>query len=130
MSSHLAIYLDYSVLDALQRIQANKTCNSSKHRALQRLRASAERQYVEIWISEIAFVEMVHGIEKVFGNDAKRNNASSKDSKKREIASAMFAKVLGYPCAKTDDTYSQVKPWVGPSQLFASVATIIKCAPF
>jgi hypothetical protein len=103
----LSIYLDLSVIDHLQKIETMKYRGTRKT-ALQRIRVSAERHYVEIWISEITHVEMLHGIENVSDDEVKRQEANSNDQEKRIIAMSMFAQILGYPCSKTDDPYSRL----------------------
>lgn len=101
----MAIALDYSVLDHLQRIHAGNY-NGRSREPLERIRAAATGRLVEIWITEITLVEMVHGIETA---DARtRIRALASDAEKQTIAEAMFARKLGYPCSRTDDTYSRL----------------------
>jgi hypothetical protein len=103
----LAIVLDYSVLDHLQRIDAG-TYRGGNEAALRRLRDGAVNRRVEVWISEITPVEMLHGLEKLAGDAPKRRTAGEKDAAKLAIAASMFARTLGYPCSKLDDTYSRI----------------------
>lgn len=102
----LAVFLDYSVLDHLQRIDAGTYAGKSESE-LRRLRTSAENRHLEIWISEITPVEMLHGLEKVSNDAAQRQRAADKDARKKAIAAQMFARLLGYPCSKSDDTFSR-----------------------
>ncbi|MBI3779832.1 MAG: hypothetical protein HY278_02045 [candidate division NC10 bacterium] len=103
----LAVALDYSVLDHLQRVQ-DGTYNGTRAEALRRIRAAGEGQRIDVWIAEITPVEMLHGIEKVATDDAKRARAAARDTEKEAIAAAMYARILGYPCSKLDDTYSRL----------------------
>ena len=103
----LAVALDYSVLDHLQRIQAG-TYTGVRAASLSRIRAAGESRRVEVWIAEITPVEMLHGIEKIAADDAKRTQAVARDKTKEAIAMAMGAKTLAYPCSKLDDTYSRL----------------------
>ncbi len=103
----LAVALDYSVLDHLQRVQ-DGTYAGIRAGALRRIRAAGESRRVEVWIAEITPVEMLHGIEKIAADDAKSAQAAARDKTKEAIAMAMGAKILAYPCSKLDDTYSRL----------------------
>jgi len=103
----LAVALDYSVLDHLQRIQ-DGTYTSTRAGALRRIRAAGESRRIDVWIAEITPVEMLHGIEKIAADDAKRARAAARDRTKEAIATAMGARTLAYPCSKLDDTYSRL----------------------
>lgn len=106
-SGLLAVALDYSVLDHLQKLQAG-TYNGTRADALGRIRAAGESRRIDVWIAEITPVEMLHGIEKVASDDPKRTRALARDAEKAAIAAAMGARTLGYPCSKFDDTYSRL----------------------
>ncbi|MBA7573587.1 hypothetical protein ES708_15385 [subsurface metagenome] len=105
--SNLSIFLDYQILDHLFRI-GNKTYEGKrKHElALTELRKKAEKQMVNIWMSEITKVEMIHGKNNPRINEAKRCLARTNDQKKTAIAKTMNIKWLTYPCSKFDDNYS------------------------
>jgi hypothetical protein len=105
-SGNLNVALDYSVLDHLQRIETG-TYRGLHRSALERLRDAASAGRIVVWISEICYVEMLHGIEHLPHDAAKRRDAEQKDAKKRAIAERMGARILGYPCSKFDDTYSR-----------------------
>ena len=103
----LALALDYSVLDHLQNIQ-DGTYKGKRELALSRIRAAAECGRVEIWITEITPVEMLHGIEKIIGDEASKELAKARDQTKQAIALAMHARKLAYPDSKLGDSYSRL----------------------
>lgn len=103
--SNLNIFLDYQILDHLFRIE-NKTYTGTDETALTELRKKAEKQVVNIWMSEITEVEMIHGKNNPRINDAKRCLIRTNDQKKLAIAKTMNIKWLTYPCSKLDDNYS------------------------
>lgn len=117
----LAVTLDYSALDHLQRIQ-DGTYTGTRADALRRIRAAGESRRIDVWIAEITPVEMLHGIEKIAADDAKRAQAAARDKTKGAIARAMGARALAYPCSKLDDTYSRLNMsfrLAGPDSHFA-----------
>ena len=103
--STINIFLDYQILDHLFRIE-NKTYEGEHELALTELRKKAEKQMVNIWMSEITKVEMIHGENNPRINEAKRCLARINDQKKTAIAKTMNIKWLTYPCSKFDDNYS------------------------
>lgn len=103
--SILSIFLDYPILDHLIRIE-NKTYKGKQRLELIELRKKAEKQAVNIWMSEITEVEMIHGENNQRINEAKRCLAKTNDQKKLAIAKTMNIKWLTYPCSKFDDNYS------------------------
>jgi len=103
--STLNIFLDYQILDYLFRIE-NKTYKGKHKLALTELRKKAEKQVVNIWMSEITEVEMIHGKNNPRINKAKRPLVRTNDQKKLAIAKTMNIKWLTYPCSKLDDNYS------------------------
>ena len=103
--SNLNIFLDYQILDHLFRIE-NKTYTGKYESELTKLRKKAEKQVVNIWMSEITEVEMIHGINNPQIDDAKRRLVRTYDQKKLAIAKTMNIKRLSYPCSKLDDNYS------------------------
>ena len=103
--SNLNIFLDYQILDYLFRIE-NKTYIGKHELALTELRKKAEKQVVNIWMSEITEVEMIHGKNNPQINDAKRCLVRTYDQKKLAIAKTMNIKRLTYPCSKFNDNYS------------------------
>lgn len=103
--STINIFLDYQILDYLFRIE-NKTYNGNQRLELIELRKKAEKQVVNIWMSEITEVEMIHGENNQRINEAKRCLARTNDQKKLAIAKTMNIKWLTYPCSKFDDNYS------------------------
>ena len=103
----LAVALDYSVLDHLQRIR-DGSCGGLQADALRTIQAAGESRRIDVWIAEITPVEMLHGIEKVAADDAKRARATARDNNKEAIAAAMGAWTLAYPCSKLGDTYSRL----------------------
>ena len=102
-SGDLNVALDYCVLDDLQRIEAG-TYRGFHRSALERLRDAASAGRIVVWISEICYVEMLHGIEHLSDDPAKASDAGQRDAQKRAIAERMAARVLAYPCSKFDDT--------------------------
>jgi hypothetical protein len=106
-AKRLAVTLDYSVLDHLQRIE-DGTYSGAHADALLRIRTAAERRRIDVWISEITPVEMLHGLEKLATDDARRARAVARDQTKEAIATAMGARTLAYPCSKFGDTYSRL----------------------
>jgi len=103
--STLNIFLDYQILDHLFRIE-NKIYTGKYELALTELRKNAEKQVVNIWMSEITEVEMIHGKNNPQINEDKRCLVRTKDQKKLSIAKTMNIKWLTYPCSKFDDNYS------------------------
>ena len=101
----LNIFLDYQILDHLFRIE-NKTYEGNYKLALTELRKKAEKQVVNIWMSEITEVEMLHGKNNPQINEAKRSLVTTYDQRKQAIAKTMNIKWLTYPCSKFDDNYS------------------------
>ena len=105
--SALNIFLDYQILDHLFRIDNNTYKRGQKYEiALTELRKKAEKQVVNIWMSEITEVEMVHGKNNPQINEAKRCLVATYDQRKLSIAKTMNIKWLTYPCSKYDDNYS------------------------
>jgi hypothetical protein len=103
----LSVVLDYSVIDHLQRIEAGSYGGRNKD-ALQRLRVAAEAGRVEIWGSEITFVEMIRGIENLAGREERKKIVAIKDEAKRVIMDKMGVRRLGYPCSRCDDAFSRL----------------------
>lgn len=103
--STLNIFLDCQILDHLFRIE-NKTYKGKHELALTKLRKKAEKQVVNIWMSEITEVEMIHGKNNPRINEAKRCLARTNDQKKLAITKTMNIEWLTYPCSKLDDNYS------------------------
>lgn len=103
----LSVAIDYSVLDHLQRSQSGSYAGSNKE-FLARLHSAASKRKIQIWMSEICFVEALHGLENIVGDEDKRAHAKAKDAQKWAIAKEMGTRKLGYPCSKCDDTYSRV----------------------
>jgi hypothetical protein len=101
------VALDYSVLDHLQRIQGG-TYSGIRAEALRRIRAAGEGRRLEVWIAEITPVEMLHGIENIAADEAKRTQAAARDKAKEAIATAMGSRTLAYPCSKLGDRYSRL----------------------
>jgi len=106
VAGKLGMVLDYSVLDHLRRIDTG-TYSGLHGSALERLRSVAIEGRIAVWIAEISYVEMIHGIEKLADNKEATGQARQKDAQKRAIADRMHAGRLGYPCSKFDDTYSR-----------------------
>lgn len=102
-----SVAIDYSVLDHLRRLQYG-TYAGSNEEFLARLYEAASKGRVQIWMSEICFVEALHGLENLVGDEAKRAAAEVKDTQKWAIAKEMGTRKLGYPCSKLDDTYSRL----------------------
>ncbi len=102
----LGVFLDLSVLDHLQRIEAGAYVGGNED-ALRRLRVCAENRRVDTWISEITFVEMLHGLENLAGREQQRQAAAGKDAAKQAILASMSVRTLAYPCSRFDDTYSR-----------------------
>jgi len=103
----IALVLDTSVVDHLHRVDVG-TYRGANEPALRRLRASAEQRKIDIWISEITGVEMLHGLENLSSREAARRSAAARDAAKEALMSAMGARRLGYPCSRFDDTYSRL----------------------
>ena len=59
-------------------------------------------------MSETSHIEMLHGIENPAISETLRQRARRNDARKLEIARAMNARWLTYPCSKMDDTYSRL----------------------
>lgn len=102
----LSIALDTTVLDHLYRIEAG-TYKGSSASSLGRLFSAATEGRILVWVSEIADVEMLHGIEPIT-DLSKAEVIAAKDVAKRCIGRKMKASVLGYPCARLGDTYSRL----------------------
>jgi hypothetical protein len=104
---NLNIFLDYQILDHLFRIE-NKTYERDREHeiALTEIREKAEKQVLNIWMSEITEVEMVHGKNNPQIDEAKRCLVATYDQRKLSIAKRMNIKWLTYPCSKFDDNYS------------------------
>ena len=105
--NRLAVTLDYSVLDHLQRIE-DGTYTGARADTLLRIRAAGKSRRIDVWMSEITPVEMLHGLEKLATDDAKRARAMARDKTKETIATGMGARTLAYPCSKFGDTYSRL----------------------
>jgi len=101
----LNIFLDYQILDHLFRIE-NNTYQGNYKLALTELRKKAENQVVNMWMSEITEVEMIHGKNNPQINEDKRCLVKIYDQRKIAIAKTMNIKWLTYPCSKFDDNYS------------------------
>jgi hypothetical protein len=103
--SNLNIFLDYQILVYLFQIE-NNTYKGKHKLALTELRKKAEKRVVNIWMSEITEVEMIHGTNNPQIDDAKRCLVATYDQRKLSIAKRMSIKWLTYPCSKYDDNYS------------------------
>lgn len=103
--STLNIFLDYQILDHLFRIENNAYQGNYKL-ALTELRKKAENQVVNMWMSEITEVEMIHGKNNPQINEVKRCLITTYDQRKKAIAKTMNIKWLTYPCSKYNDNYS------------------------
>src|SRR5690242_12351496 len=80
----VSVFIDYSVLDSLLRLDEGRYVG--EHEAgLALLRLTAENHHVQVWISEITLVEMLHGRERaaVLGHGELR--AASNDAAKMAI---------------------------------------------
>ncbi|HNT28123.1 MAG TPA: hypothetical protein PKH10_08090 [bacterium] len=102
-----SIFLDYSVIDHLFRIQEG-SYNGPHSSALQSLRYLAEKRGIDVWISEITPVEMLLGTEKIELDAKKKEYVAKKDKAKLSILKSMGVRTLGYPCSKFDDDYSRL----------------------
>lgn len=103
--SILNIFLDYQILDHLFLIE-NNSYKGNHELALTELRKKAENQIVNMWMSEITEVEMIHGKNNPKINEEKRCLVTTYDQRKIAIARTMNIKWLTYPCSKYDDKYS------------------------
>ncbi len=102
---NLNIFLDYQILVYLFQIE-NRTYKGKHKLALIELRKKAEKQVVNVWMSEITEVEMIHGTNNPKIDDAKRCLVRTYDQKKLAIAKTMNIKWLTHPCSKLNDNYS------------------------
>ena len=101
----MEVFLDYQVLDDLLRLEESRYNGSTGMELISLQRKAVDRE-LSIWMSEIARVEMVHGIQNPSIAEEKRIIAERKDQAKLAIASGMHVKWLIYPCAKIGDGYS------------------------
>lgn len=99
-------FLDYAVLDHLQRLDSGTYSGGAGDR-LACIRALAARGSVQLWMSEIAKVEMLLGLENDHLSVDQRARAMDKDRRKLEIANEIGVKWLTYPASKCDDRYSR-----------------------
>jgi len=99
------LFLDYQILDHLLRCDEGRYSGLAGA-ALNSLRNKAMSQELSVWMSEIAQVEMVHGIKNPRINKETREKAERNDHCKLAIATSMHVRWLSYPCSTTDDEYS------------------------
>lgn len=105
--NEIAVFLDYSVLDHLFRLNTSRG-KGLPGMALTNLKRRAETHEIVPWMSEITKVEMLLGIENDQIAAAKRAKCEEADHAKLKIAESMGVQWLAYPCSKFDDKYSRV----------------------
>lgn len=110
------LFLDYSVLDHIHRVDAERYSGQSAT-ALMALRQAAAVGGIEIWMSRVTSVEMVIGLETPNLSQAKLATASQNDKDKYIIASSMHIRWLTYPANRSDDNYSRVSLTLGSDGL-------------
>jgi hypothetical protein len=89
-ASSLDVFIDYQVLDHLYRIACGSYMGSSEE-ALKLFREGTSRRCWQVWMSEIAPVEMVIGLENPALDDTKREQAR-----------------MTYPCSRFSHEYSRL----------------------
>lgn len=100
-------FLDYQVIDHLQRIEAG-TYKGKFAASLAQFESQAVRGSYQLWMSEISPVEMLLGRENPALDSLKVASIEAKDREKLAIASKLGVKWLGYPASKLSDTYSRL----------------------
>lgn len=106
VSPQRVLFLDYSVLDHMHRIDVGTyigTYKGTSAAELTALRQAAVAGDIEVWMSRITSVEMVIGLENPTLTSTKLAAANQNDTDKRAIANLMHVRWLTYPASRSDD---------------------------
>lgn len=87
------VFLDYQVIDHLQRIRCNQDVGSLSPALIPIATLFAERRF-DVWMSEISRVEMVQGLQNPALSEQRRAYAKSKDDMKLNVASELGVRWL------------------------------------